>query len=284
MLPDEVILVHRIEDEETRAFLESFLRSTPLTITSVPVSIAGVIHAENAALFYLLGSKRADIVTFMDDDARALPDWIKNIKSFFEKKPNAAALGGPDIILSEPESYHHFPVSTVGKITWYGKVIGNHHRKSSGLREVNVLKGVNMSVRTSYLTLLDNHLQGADPSRGNGVFWELDLCLHIKNLGGKIYFDPELIIEHDSNHAHFLPAPVVASTAHNLTYVMLKHENFLSAVVFIGYSLVIGNGHIHGLAKTISAIIKSPSRNVLWLSYCSLKGFFSGLRLAFTHR
>lgn len=282
--PDEVIIVSRIEDEETQAFLARWSSSTSLKTKLIHVQLPGVIHAENKAIAYLLKEAHSEIVTFMDDDARALPGWIADIKKFFALHPEAAALGGPDIILSEPESYHQYPVETVGKITPYGKVIGNHHRRSRGLREVDVLKGVNMSVRRPYLSLLDERLQGENPSEGNGVFWELDLCLSIKGRQGKIFFDPDLLIEHDSNHAHFIKLPVVASTSHNLVFVMLKHLGLGRTSIFLVYSFIIGNGHIRGLVKTAVDLLRRPGLETIKTFQYSLRGFFSGLRLSFLVR
>jgi glycosyltransferase involved in cell wall biosynthesis len=271
-----VLVVVRTEDTQTTEFLENWSKKSWLRVLSV--DRPGVVHAENRALGYVRDSIETDVITFMDDDAIALPDWVRKIKQHFKDFPDSVALGGPDIIVSEPESYENFLARDVGILTWYGKVIGNHHRKSEGLRAVNVLKGVNFSFRRPYLRLLDEKLQGTDPARGNGVFWELDLCLWLAKGGGKIFFDPALIIHHDSNHSHFVPLAVIESTAHNLTYVLLTHLPRWRKIAFLLYVILIGNGHVPGIAKTLRECWVKRNLEPIRNTMVSLRGVGAGVR------
>ena len=278
--PDQVIVTLRADDDGTRDFLAEWCTKSVLNYHLLTVREPGVVHAENQAIAFVRDSKSCDVVTFMDDDAIAHPDWIKKINIFFHEYTDAAALGGPDVIATEPWTYHERPVKTVGVITIFGKVIGNHHHKSEGLREVDVLKGVNMSFRAQHLRALDSRLQGLDPARGNGVFWELDLCLNVKSNGGKIYFDPTLLITHDSNHGHFIKDAVVASTAHNLTFLMMKHLPPWRRSLFLIYSCLVGNGHVHGLVKTSVECFRQRSLRPLHVFRVSMNGVLRGLRLS----
>ncbi len=279
---DLVLVVVRPEDTETAECLKNWTEKSWLHVLSV--DRPGVVCAENRALGHIRDSIETDVITFMDDDAIALPDWVRKIKQHFKDYPESIALGGPDIIVSEPESYHNFFARHVGILTWYGKVIGNHHRKSEGLRTVNVLKGVNFSFRRPLLRLLDENLQGADPARGNGVFWELDLCLWLSKSGGKIFFDPTLIIQHDSNHSHFVPQAVIESTAHNLTYVLLTHLPLGRKVAFLLYAILIGNGHILGIAKTLRDCLVESGLHPFGKALASLRGLLAGVRTYLSDR
>ncbi len=256
-------------------FLDTWSRTTKLSVELLLVQPAGVVHAENAAIARVLKTD-FDIISFMDDDAIALPSWINLIKAQFNNNPTMAGLGGPDFIFEQPWTYHDIFVKTVGKVTWFGKVIGNHHHRSQGLREVDVLKGVNMSIRKKYLTLLDTNLQGSEPEKGNGVFWELDLCLAIKKMKGKLFFDPQLLIHHDSNHRHFIADHVIVSTAHNMSYVMLKHFHFTRKMIFIFYAIVVGNNNIKGLLKTSVELLRQRNLRPLKEWQLSMKGFCAG--------
>lgn len=278
--PEEVIVTLRFDDDGTRDFLAEWCTKSVLNYHLLTLREPGVVHAENQAIAYVREKNQSDVVTFMDDDAVAHPDWIRKIKTFFQDHTEAAALGGPDVIATEPWTYHDRRVKSVGVITVFGKVIGNHHHKSEGLREVDVLKGVNMSFRAQYLRALDSRLQGLDPAKGNGVFWELDLCLTVKTNGGKIYFDPALLITHDSNHGHFIKDAVVASTAHNLTYLMLKHLPHWRRPLFLLYSCLVGNGHVHGLVKTTVECLRQRSLKPLHVFRISMTGVLGGLRLS----
>lgn len=274
--PDQVIVVIRTEDRETVDYLTG-LSGEMTSLRVLETRAPGVINAENVAIREIKRQARESVITFMDDDAIAYPDWVKNIETFLGTHPQAAALGGPDIIVSEPWTYHDVLVSRVGLVSFFGRVTGNHHHRSQGLRQVHVLKGVNMSVRSSFLEELDESLQGTDPAKGNGVFWELDLCLRIRKKGGAIFFDPDLLIQHDSDHKHFIPLAVISSTSHNLTRVMKKHLPSWRFALFVVYSFFIGNGNIKGILKTTLECLRRKNITPFQEWQSSMRGFWAGL-------
>jgi GT2 family glycosyltransferase len=278
LAPDLVLVVARAEDAATHVALEEFRSRLPLEV--LVVHSAGVVHAENAAIARLRAQQTHDLVAFLDDDAAAPPGWVAHIQAFFASHSSAAALGGGDIIASEPWSYHDHPADDVGRVKWYGKVVGNHHRKAKGVREVESLKGVNMVVRREQLRPLDHRLQGSDPRRGNGVFWELDLCLGIRGRGGRIFFDPSLLVLHDSDHRSIIPEAVIESTAHNLVLVLRKHLPAWRLAVAWGYFLVIGNAHVKGLGRTIVDWARGAGTGVWRACWVSLRGARNGWLVA----
>lgn len=275
--PELVIITVRNEDEETCQFLKEKKAKTHLNLQIIFLDQPGVIFAENTAISYVKNLPEVEVVTFMDDDAIAFPDWIRKIKDFFSHHSKAAALGGPDIIVSESWTYYEKHVEKVGLITFAGKVIGNHHHSSKGIRIVDTLKGVNMSIRKDFLELIDSRLQGVDPAKGNGVFWELDLCLKIKKKMGHIYFDPGLTIHHDSDHKHFIPLSVTSSTSHNLALIFFEHFEWRRIIVFIFYSLFIGHSHIKGVLKTAHEVFKTKNLSAIKDSNYSIRGFLNGI-------
>lgn len=270
----EILIILRKEDVEGLAVASSFAARIPemkILFTEMP----GVINAENIGL----SSATGEIVAFIDDDGYAPKDWLTRIANFYRSYPHAGGYGGSDIIKSEPWTYHDFPVTRVGEITWYGKVIGNHHRKALGsLREVDVLKGVNMSFQRKYLPFLDTKLAGIDGNLGNGSQWELDICLAIKAQGKKIFFDPDLIVIHDSDHSTHVKEIVMVNNAHNLSYVMAKHFSGFRYLVFFSFALIIGSEQLPGLAKMFSAAIKYKKIEPLKFYRGKLYGFFQGLQ------
>lgn len=270
LAPLEVIVTYRAEDSESLEVLRSFKGQLPL----VPVEVdrIGVIHAENAAMERVRGT----VTAFIDDDAEAPPDWLERMSRHFSSDAAVVAVGGPDRIASQPETYE-VSAERVGRLTWYGKVIGNHHRRTDGLRDVQVLKGVNMAFRTDALVPLDERLQGEESRYGNGSHWELDLCLAVARRGGRMVYDPALRVEHDSNHSHFVADRVARNNAHNLTYVLLKHLPLHRKVVFLTYSLAVGNTQVRGALKTGLDLIRERSFAPVRTSYHSLKGFIGGI-------
>ncbi len=139
--PNEVLVVVRYDDTETWALLESIdLGSSPLR--TVTVKVPGQVAALNAGL----GAARGDIIAITDDDAAPHPDWLARIEAHFQTDPKVGGVGGRDWV------YHGDRLvdgarEVVGKVRWFGRVIGNHHLGVGGPREVDVLKGVNLSYR-----------------------------------------------------------------------------------------------------------------------------------------
>lgn len=271
--PFEILVILRREDLEGIEVAKSFaenLKELKIVFTEKP----GVVNAENVGLATAVG----DIVAFIDDDGYAEKDWLTKISSFYAANPYAGGYGGSDIIKTEPWTYYDYSVDIVGKVTWYGKVIGNHHRKAKGvLREVDVLKGVNMSFKKSCLTFLDTRLAGIDGHLGNGSQWELDLCLTIKKNGYKLFFDPSLVVIHDSDHSLHVKEIVAINNAHNLSYVIAKHFMGFRYLVFLIYALVVGNEQLPGFIKMIIDVIRFKNIEPVKRYKGKLYGFFQGI-------
>lgn len=271
---NQVILVVRKEDSEAQAIADRFAGIIPgfqMVFTECP----GVVAAENVGLDYV----ESDYVAFLDDDGYAPSDWLQKIEAFFLRYPDAGALGGSDIIKSEPWTYHDFEVDEVGTITWYGKIVGNHHRKCrGGIRAVSILKGVNMIFKRNLITKLDVHLAGIEGHLGNGSQWELDLCLSLKRLGYLIYFDPDLVVVHDSDHSSHVKNKVLVNNAHNLTYVLLKHFTWWQKIGFLFYSLIIGSHQLGGVGKTLWDVLRQKSLAPFKEYFFKLQGFVLGAK------
>src|SRR5438874_2649898 len=75
---DEVILVVRDNDEETRAFLERF-DFQELRLRAVTVGGAGQVAALDAGLQATSG----EIIAITDDDAAPRPHWLARIEAHF---------------------------------------------------------------------------------------------------------------------------------------------------------------------------------------------------------
>jgi glycosyltransferase involved in cell wall biosynthesis len=271
--PDEVIVIVREIDTESIKIITDFMEQLP-ELRYVFTTRPGVIAAENVGI----SEARYDYIAFIDDDGYAPDTWLLHINNFFINNPNATALGGSDIIKGEPWTYHDYEVTEVGLLTWYGKIIGNHHRKCLGpLRKVDVLKGVNMIFKRKSIGSLDEKLAGIEGHLGNGSQWELDLCMRVKNNGGDIYFDPSLVVIHDSNHTTHNHLIASMNNAHNLAYVMLKNLSLVSQLIFLIYALTVGNTQLPGIFKMFYDVIKEKSLKPIQIYFFKLRGFFGGI-------
>lgn len=188
-LPDKVLLTIRDTDEETKNFLELYNHS-PLEIITANVSEPGVLAAHNQGYKIVIG----DIIAITDDDSAPKSDWLERIEKFYLEHPDIGGYGGRDVVHENGDPILDRLESKVGRVTWFGKVIGNHHLGFGDAREVDVLKGVNSSYRHQVISgfQYDSCLRGS----GTNSHWELALGLYAKSQGWKLVYEPTLLVDH----------------------------------------------------------------------------------------
>lgn len=276
--PDQLVIVCRDIDTESQDVVKEFMseNQNKFLIELGIVDKPGVIFAENKALDLASG----DIICFADDDAVIPLHWVETVRNHFLQAPKLAGVGGPDFILNHGDKNYRKTVLEVGKIKWYGKVVGNHHHMVSKVMRVDVLKGVNMSFRRSYVKHLDTNLQ-SEHHAGNGSHWELDLCFHVAKLGGEMIFDPALDVIHDSNHSHFVHRENFINNARNLSYVMFKNLPLLNKIIFLFYILFVGNEQIYGGIKVLTMLPRLGFKDTFKNYSYSLMGLKLGIATYF---
>jgi cellulose synthase/poly-beta-1,6-N-acetylglucosamine synthase-like glycosyltransferase len=245
-LPDEVVLVTRLGDTDTEAYVEQMLNtySGPVRFRHGRVEEPGVLAANRVGFELLSG----DIVCFIDDDAAAKPDWLRRIERWFAADPKLGAVGGRDIIHTQ-DGIVEVPAKTVGRIRWYGKIVGNHEKVFKGAAYADHLKGVNMSYRRELLPGFDERILG------NAHHYETDLCLAVKNQGFRVLFDGELVVDHYQDAPRHLAGARPGADAekaffiqHNRVYVMLKNLKPARRTAFLVYTFLIDGVSILGRA------------------------------------
>ncbi len=270
--PREILISYREDDIESKKIIDEFINQLP--ITTVLVKIPGVVYAEKK----LIENASSEILVFIDDDAEAPPFWLRYINNHFEKNSKLIAVGGPDEI--QTEEHLRVTKSVVGKLTWFGKVIGNHHHKVTSLMEVQFLKGVNMAIRKEFIPPIDLNLQ-SEKFQGNGCHWELDIFLGINSQfssKGRILFDPKLELKHFSFHGQVDPRPNLRNNARNYIYILLKHFGIFKCIPAILYFITIGNERIPGLLKLCQMIFtRAPSQVSNYMF--SWLGFYEGVNM-----
>lgn len=225
-VPDEIIVVLRDTDTPSHqavAQIQSNLPNGPeqspqQCLRVVIVTQPGQIAAMNAGLPHVTGA----VVTFPDDDCVPRPDWLRRVMDYYED-PNIGGVGGRDVVhaegMPEPPS-----VERVGLISWYGRIIGNHHcNVLGGPRRVMHLKGVNMSFRRELLPPFDSRIRGPHIN-------DTDISLAVWRTGHPLIFDPEAKVDHypavrpDTPGGRDAHDPRLARLdAHDWMYMLLKH-------------------------------------------------------------
>lgn len=271
-LADEVIVTVRDTDSETWDFLETCDRDLPLNI--VTVKVTGVVAAMNAGLDVATG----DIIAFTDDDAAPHTDWLEKIEAHFIADERVGGVGGRDILYKNGELISG-EKTVVGKLQWFGRAIGNHHLGVGQAREVDILKGVNMSFRKAAIEKMqfDNRMKGT----GAQVHFELAFCLTLKRAGWKLIYDPEVLVDHhwaqrfDEDLRGQFNQIAFTNKVHNETLALLEGLPKLQSLVFMIWAISIGTRGSVGLFQLIRLLPSQGSLAVRkWLA--SLRGRWYG--------
>lgn len=187
---DEVLVTVREDDDASRAVVAAAAREWP-AVREVRVSQPGVVAAMNAGLDAATG----DCIALTDDDTEPYPDWLERLVATIESAPDIAGAGGLDEQRGVTPSQ-----ADVGRLQWFGRVIGNHHVGIGPPRDVDVLKGACCAFRMAPLREIgfDTRLRGS----GAQVHWELSLCLALRSAGWRLIYDPAIRVVHHVAHRH----------------------------------------------------------------------------------
>jgi GT2 family glycosyltransferase len=247
---NEIVVVVRAEDVSTLQFLSTV--SVP-NIKVVFVDMPGQVAALNAGVRAAVGS----IISITDDDTIPHPDWLEKIVKHFEQDNSIGGIGGRDIV-----HHHGLPVeackTTVGKITPFGRIIGNHHIGLGDVQTVHILKGANMSFLTEALKGLefDKLLKGT----GAQVHNDMEFSLSVKSNGWKLIYDPLVCVDHfpaerfDDDKRNSFNWQASFNAAHNEMYTLLKHSKWLRKGLIIGWAVLVGSKSSPGVVQFIRMI------------------------------
>ncbi|AFZ13616.1 glycosyl transferase family 2 [Crinalium epipsammum PCC 9333] len=277
-LPDEVLVVIRDTDVETKTLLESF-NLTPFPLQTIIVNVPGVVAAMNVGW----DKTQGDIIVSTDDDAAPHSDWLAKIETYFLSDQQIAGVGGRDWQYQGSHLKEEGTPRTVGKVQWFGRVIGNHHLGTGKAREVDVLKGVNMGFRRAAIQGLhfDERMRGM----GAQVNFEMAFALPLRRRGWKIIYDPSVAVDHypaqrfdeDQIHRGQFSAIALSNIAHNETLALLEYLSPIQRIIFLIWAVVIGTRECPGLVQVLRFL---PSRRFLivrkWLA--TINGRWQGIQ------
>lgn len=259
----QVLVVVRDIDTETWEFLQEFKVSI-LPLQIVKVTVPGVVAALNAGLEAVEG----DIVSITDDDAAPRPDWLERLTAHFISDKLIGAVGGRDWV-HHSSKLEDESREVVGRLQWFGRVIGNHHLGVGEAREVDVLKGVNMSFRT----LAIGQLRFDERMRGTGaqVHFEMSFTLTLQRAGWKIIYDPNVAVDHypaqrfDEDQRNNFNKIAFINLVHNETVVLLEHLPPTRRAIFLLWAVLVGTRDCLGFLQ--------------WLRFLPKEGRFAGQKL-----
>ena len=171
LAPAETIVMRRAGDDATTVVISE----SPHAVGEVVVAEPGVLTAMEAGV----AAASSDVVAFIDDDAVPRADWLERLGRHFQD-PEVGGVGGRDIIVT---TMSEAMTDDVGRLTRWGKVIGNHHRGAGRPRDVMVLKAAGMAFRKKALSL-PRGLRGA----GAQAHFEVETSLSALRRGWRLIY------------------------------------------------------------------------------------------------
>lgn len=291
-LPDEVVVTARADDHETWRALRGRTAGEP-TPRAIRVNAPGVVASLNAGLRAASG----ELIAIIDDDAVARPDWLERIERHLREDTGLGAVGGrdwmheargyrtvgdsslrgaligalerllPGTISARAGHLEHLletPDQVVGKVHWFGRLVGNHHLDVTMPREVDVLKGANMAVRREALAGLE--LEEGLRGSGMQMHWELQLCMALKRAGWRLLYDPAIAVDHhpaarfDEDQRVGRPLVALQNEVYNQTFTLLRGLDWPRKLTSLVYGLAVGTRHAPGLVTGLEQTLRGRRR------------------------
>jgi GT2 family glycosyltransferase len=225
----EVLVVDNNSTDNTARVVQEFSDRSP-RVKYVFEGAQGLSHARNRGIKEAQGQ----IVAYIDDDAKAHPDWVKTIIRFFERTPDASGVGGP---------YYAFSSITIPP--WFPKEYGSKSLGSETrlLQDGEWLSGTNMVFTKSALVEIGGFdtsigMTGAKISYGE----ETNLVNRMREYGMQVYYCPEMSVDH-------------AILPYKLKLSWLLHSNFSN-----GYAGVTTFNYKGGAGSYIPRLLRSMAR------------------------
>ncbi|WP_179400605.1 glycosyltransferase family 2 protein [Burkholderia guangdongensis] len=252
-MPDEVIVVARPDDDATHERLADPAVGGALPLRVVPVGVPGQV----AALNHGLDAAHGDVIAITDDDAAPRPDWLARIDAAFAADPLLGALGGRDWVHEKGRVLDESR-SLVGRVSASGRLIGNHHLGVGDAREVDMLKGANMSYRRAAIERVrfDTRLRGA----GAQVHNDMAFSMRVKRGGWKLVYDPAVAVDHypaerfDDNRRDAASLNAVANAAYNLHLILREHLPPVRREFAWWWYMLVGTRVYPGLAHVLLSL------------------------------
>jgi glycosyltransferase involved in cell wall biosynthesis len=253
-LADEILVVIRDSDETTWSWVKARDLEVDLkALRILTVTDPGVIAALNLGLSQVQG----DVVAITDDDAAPHRDWLAKIEARFSADERLGGLGGRDWRYDGNQLLQQGESRVVGQIQWFGRLIGNHHLGVGEAREVDVLKGVNMSFRRTAIA----HLQFDVRLLGEGaqVHNEMAFSLAVKRAGWKLIYDPAIAVDHyegdraEEDRVGYFDSSMLAvfNSSYNEALILLDYFPPLQKLIYLFWSLLVGTRQAPGILQSI---------------------------------
>ncbi len=273
--PDEVLVAVRDDDPTTWATLVSW-DSGRLPLRLVSAGLLGASEARNRCLDRATG----ELIAMTDDDTAPRSGWLARIHDRFESDLSLGGLGGPDWIGGK-ETPELERVQEVGRIRWWGRRVGNHHRGSRAPVEVEWLKGANMSFRREAI----RSIRFGKSLRGKAAQFGEDFAVSLELAAGpwKMAYDPAVAVDHFpgtlpgvGDHRTLRDMVSLEDASHNETVVLLGYLSPLRRLAFLLWATLVGTKLLPGVLAATYLVLSQRSPAALMRCAVVFRGRVAG--------
>lgn len=274
-VPDEVIVVVQDIDDKTRNFLEEY--QSTIHITTAIVNKPGQVAALNTGLQKSSG----EFICILDDDTVPHVHWLKKIVEIFKSSEQIGGVGGRDWVI-HGDHKEEGKKNPVGKVQWFGRVIGNHHLGYGEAQDVDVLKGANMSYRRKAIEglLFDERLLG----QGAQVHNDMAFSLCVRKRGWRLVYDPEVGVDHfaaqrfDNDQRDSFNEQAFYNSIFNETLILCEYfHSPLRKFIYLLWSILIGTSSKIGFFQLLRLGRKENSFKKFTMNFKVRKNIFMNL-------
>ncbi len=163
--PDEIIVVNNNSTDKTVEI------ATKFPVRLVHEKEQGMIPARNRGF----NEAKYEIIARTDSDSKTDPQWVKHIKQFFEQNPEYDAVSGASYYDTLPD-YINAPI--------FNRYLGTLHI----VLGYYPLVGPNLSMKKTMWNKIKDQVCLDDTM----VHEDIDLSIHIDQVGGQIGYDPSI--------------------------------------------------------------------------------------------
>ncbi|HSI11447.1 MAG TPA: glycosyltransferase family 2 protein [Chthoniobacter sp.] len=209
--PIETVVIDASSDDITARMMEAF---PDVEYVRTDVGYGHMTASRNLGLLRVSG----DVIAFLDDDAFAHPGWSRELLAPYEDA-TVGGVGGR--ALNRQPGEESEGMNEIGKLTSRGRITGNFAANPGALIETDHIIGCNMSWRRVILAEMGG-LREDYP--GTEVREETDIALRVRQLGWRIVFNPDAVVDH-------LGAPHAKGRRFDVRYAYYAQRNHLALLV-----------------------------------------------------
>ncbi len=179
----EIVIVNNNSTDNTEKISLDFIRTHPeLDCKYVMETNQGLSFARNRGI----QESKYEIITYIDDDAFAKPDFLKQLFDYFNEHPEIAGIGGmviPRYEIAEPDWMNKWLYGFVTKV--------DHGEKIKKFSDNQYPAGCNMTYRKDLLEKVGGF--------NNKLKWRADdkyIYFQIRALSDEVIYLPQACVEH----------------------------------------------------------------------------------------